>query len=195
MKWPLVWESNLEERSPEVDEELAAVKHVMDLCARALETDVSFIEPLQLVKYTPGQYYRAHLDTHQEPERLSSQNGEQRTHTLLVFLSDVPEGDGGGHLHFTRLGLRILPRAGSAVLWRNVLESTGEPDPDSLHEGEPPLSSDKIAMNVWMADRPFTLKSVMQGYRRRACRNQEASSCRQNGYEVMDTREQVEAVG
>ena len=26
--------------------------------------------------------------------------GEQRTHTMLVFMSNVAEDDGGGHLHF-----------------------------------------------------------------------------------------------
>ena len=30
--------------------------------------------------------------------------GEQRTHTMLVFMSNVAEDDGGGHLHFPRLG-------------------------------------------------------------------------------------------
>jgi len=34
----------------------------------------------------------------------SSLLGEQRTHTMLVFLSEVAEEDGGGHLHFPRLG-------------------------------------------------------------------------------------------
>ena len=60
--------------------------------------------------------------------RLGSATGEQRSHTLLVFLNDIPEEDGGGHLHFPELGLHILPRAGDAVLWPNLTDA-GEPDP------------------------------------------------------------------
>ncbi|CAE8684169.1 unnamed protein product, partial [Polarella glacialis] len=87
-----------------------------------------------------------------------------------VFLNDVPAHDGGGFLHFPKLGLRVLPKAGSAVLWRN-LRPSGEPDPDSLHEGEPPFASEKLAMNVWVADRPFTLAAI-QAWRERAQREQ-----------------------
>ena len=41
--------------------------------------------------------------------------GEQRTHTMLVFLSDVPESDGGGHLHFPRLGGELRKVTGVEV--------------------------------------------------------------------------------
>jgi len=180
LHWPVLW-GNSEERlrrgvSPEVEEELTAAQHVTDLCARALEVDSSYIEPLQLVKYTPGQFYRAHLDTHMEPERQSSFIGEQRTHTLLVFLNDVPEKDCGGHLHFPRLNLRILPQLGNAVLWKNVKGPNGKPDPDSLHEGEPPLKAEKIAMNVWVSDRPFTAQLIEEGRQRKHRQATEAAN-------------------
>jgi len=171
--WPLLWGSgSLEEVqqkgiTSEVEEELVTAQHISGLCSRALEVGSSHIEPLQLVKYTPGQYYGRHMDTHKEPERLSSHNGEQRTHTLLVFLTDVSPDDGGGHLHFPLLRLRFLPRAGSAVLWRNTRGVENKPDPNSLHEGEPPLKSEKIAMNVWVVDRPFTVESVTEGRQRK----------------------------
>jgi len=166
--WPMLFGGNLEElqeRGLELDvlAELKAAQEISEVCARAVGVDVSHIEPLQLVKYTPGQFYRAHMDTHKEPDRLSSHMGEQRTHTLLVFVVDVPADDGGGYLHFPRLGLRILPRAGWAVLWRNVHAEDGKIDAESLHEGEPPLHADKVAMNVWIADRPFTKELVEEG--------------------------------
>lgn len=43
-----------------------------------------------------------------------------------------------------------------------------EPDPCSLHEGEPPLHVEKVAMNVWIVDRPFTKQSVQEAALRRA---------------------------
>jgi len=171
--WPHLCAGALEEMreawgGPRADEELAAAASAAQLCAGALEVDVARIEPLQLVKYAPGQHYLPHLDAHQEPDRLSSFGGEQRLQTLLVFMSDVPEKDGGGHLHFPSLGLRILPRAGSAVLWSNVKPGSSQPNPDSLHEGMAPLASGKVAMNVWVVDRPLTAASIFSG-RRRSC--------------------------
>lgn len=170
--WPLMFGGSLEELRHrdlpvQVLAELEAAQQVTEICARVLAVEAAHIEPLQLVKYVPGQFYRAHLDTHKEPDRLSSHMGEQRTHTLLVFLADIPADDGGGHLHFPRLGLRVLPRAGSAVLWRNLKEDGGRVDRDSLHEGEPPLRSEKVAMNVWVSDRPFTKELVDAGKQRR----------------------------
>ncbi|CAK9112315.1 unnamed protein product [Durusdinium trenchii] len=164
MRWPLLGDED--------EVELRYAQEATERCAAALGLKAEYIEPLQLVKYTPGQYYRAHLDTHQEPERLGSFNGEQRMQTLLVFVSSVPESDGGGHLHFPLLELRILPKAGTAVLWDNCKPKDGtgvmEPDPCSLHEGEPPLHVNKVAMNVWVVDQPFTKQSVQEAALRRA---------------------------
>ncbi|CAL1140424.1 unnamed protein product [Cladocopium goreaui] len=111
----------------QIEKELQAVEAVQRRCAEVIGVDENRIEPLQLVKYLPGQYYSPHMDTHEEPERKSSYSGEQRTHTMLVFLSEVAEEDGGGHLHFPRLGISVLPRVGDAVLWRNLTDD-GEPD-------------------------------------------------------------------
>eukprot|EP00931_Biecheleriopsis_adriatica_P108036 TRINITY_DN82367_c0_g1_i1.p1 TRINITY_DN82367_c0_g1~~TRINITY_DN82367_c0_g1_i1.p1 ORF type:complete len:364 (-),score=52.25 TRINITY_DN82367_c0_g1_i1:41-1036(-) len=147
-----------------VEDELQAVLQVVDRCSQVIGVESSCIEPLQLVRYAPGQYYRPHMDTHEEPARSSSFCGEQRTHTLLVFISDIPEEDGGGYLHFPNLGLRVLPKAGDAVLWRNLRSGANtalwEPDPQALHEGEAPVSSQKIVMNVWVADRPLTTEAI-----------------------------------
>mmetsp|Transcript_52843 Transcript_52843/g.109276 ORF Transcript_52843/g.109276 Transcript_52843/m.109276 type:complete len:364 (+) Transcript_52843:43-1134(+) len=148
-----------------VEEELAAVLSATKRCAEVIGVDPARVEPLQLIRYAPGQYYRPHMDTHEEPRRMSSYAGEQRSHTLLVFLNDIPEEDGGGHLHFPELGLHILPRAGDAVLWPNLTDA-GEPDPQALHEGVAPVSCEKIAMNVWVAERPFTLESIATWQRR-----------------------------
>jgi hypothetical protein len=50
----------------------------------------------------------------------SGLNTEQRIYTVLLFLSDVPASDGGGHTYFPSLGIKVLPTAGDAVLWSNV---------------------------------------------------------------------------
>jgi len=143
----------------QIEKELQAVEAVQKRCAEVIGVDKERLEPLQLVKYLPGEYYSPHMDTHEEPERKSSYAGEQRTHTMLVFMSNVAEDDSGGHLHFPRLGLRVLPRVGDAVLWRNLTEE-GKPDLRVLHEGVAPKGCQKLAMNVWVADRPFSLSAI-----------------------------------
>ena len=55
----------------------------------------------------------------------------------------------------------MVPKAGDALVWANV-DSEGAPNPRSLHEGRPPLEGEKIAVNVWIADRPFDLTRGMR---------------------------------
>ena len=62
---------------------------------------------------------------------------------MLVFLSDVGEDDGGGHLHFPTVGVKVLPRVGDAVLWRNLTDE-GAPDLRVLHEGVAPKQCQKL---------------------------------------------------
>ena len=44
------------------------------------------------------------------------------------------------------------------MLWPNL--SGGQPDPRVLHEGVAPKACEKLAMNVWVADRPFELERI-----------------------------------
>ncbi|CAJ1398321.1 unnamed protein product [Effrenium voratum] len=169
MLWPLMMPpEGLSQLPPAarggVEAELQAVLRVQRRCAEVIGVEEGRIEPLQLVRYLPDQYYRPHMDTHEEPHRMSSYAGEQRSHTMLVFLSDVPEDDGGGHLHFPKLGLKVLPQAGEAVLWQNLRD--GQPDPRALHEGVAPTSCQKLVMNVWVADRPFSIAAIAAWGRR-----------------------------
>ena len=46
-------------------------------------------------------------------------------------------------------------------MWANTDEE-GAPNPRSLHEGRPPLRGEKVAVNVWVADKPFSLGGGMQ---------------------------------
>ena len=120
----------------------------------------------QLLHYRPGDRFAPHHDFH-DASRASAVGGEQRAHTLLVFLSDVTTSGGGcdleagcggggdGSLRFPRLGnLAVRPRAGDAVRFAN-LDAAGEPEPLSLHEGVAPKRDHKFAINVWIADRPY----------------------------------------
>ena len=56
------------------------------------------IEPIQLVRYEPGQYFKPHydyLDSKNEMYRRNIEKNGQRKYTFFVYLTDVPEGVGG----------------------------------------------------------------------------------------------------
>ena len=121
-----------------------------------LDIDSSYIEPLQLVKYDPSETFMPHHDYHEpgpDGKLGSSVQGEQRAFTCLLFGSTLP-ADGGGETHFPHLGVAVTPRRGDALIWANV-DGDGVPNPRSLHEGRPPLGGEKVAVNVWIADKPF----------------------------------------
>lgn len=61
------------------------------------------------MRYRPGEKFTWHLDALPPAPDLASRGG-QRTATLLVYLTDMPEGDGGATA-FRDLGpLRVRPR-------------------------------------------------------------------------------------
>ena len=81
--------------------------------------------------------------------------------TVFLYLNDLPGNDAGGETHFPLLNVSVSPRKGDALVWANV-DSDGVPEPRSLHEGRAPADGyTKIAVNCWVADRPFDLGSTM----------------------------------
>jgi len=110
---------------------------------------VQALEPLQEVRYRPGQYYKPHHDYYNGCETWIRGN---RHFTYLVYLNEL-EG-GGGQTGFPRLNLTIDPTFGAALLFDNVLPN-GEPDERTLHEGVAPTSGVKYAINGWMRSKTF----------------------------------------
>ena len=126
-----------------------------------LNSTMMNIEPLQVIRYNPGERYAPHPDAH--TSAASTYAGEQREWTVLLYLSDVPDSDGGGGTHFQELGLRVLPRAGDAVMWHNLHD--GMPNPLALHAGEAPEEVVKYALNIWQVDTAFD-EEAARGLRR-----------------------------
>lgn len=126
--------------------------------SKFLEVDVDQIEPLQIVRYKFGEYYQTHHD-HGGYYGFSS---EQRSYTLLLFLNSVPLADGGGHTHFPKVGLKVLPKIGDAILWANVNFEDGSILTDAIHEAMSIQSEStvKYVCNVWVSDAPNELKNM-----------------------------------
>jgi hypothetical protein len=118
---------------------------------------VSHLEPLQVVRYTPGQQFRPHHDYFAPGTpghaRAMATSG-QRQSTIFIYLNDMETGETGGRTIFPKLELAIRPRAGKAVWWCNC-KPNGQEEPLTLHAGEPPIKSTKYAINVWSRPLPY----------------------------------------
>lgn len=114
--------------------------------AAATSTLVEQGEPLQVLRYRPGQEYRPHLDA------LPATNN-QRAATILVYLNDDYEG---GETRFVETGLTFKGRTGDALFFRNADEND-RPDPMSSHAGLPVTSGEKFLASRWIRTRPIDL--------------------------------------
>lgn len=112
--------------------------------AAATATDVAQGEALTVLRYTPGQQFRQHLDT-----IAGAQN--QRAETVIIYLND---GFEGGETLFPLAGAKIKPRAGDAIHLVNVDES-GRPDPASVHAGLPVTRGVKWVATRWLRAKAY----------------------------------------
>ncbi len=110
--------------------------------AAASATSVEQGEPLQILRYRPGQQYRNHFDFVPGAEN-------QRMLSALVYLND---GFQGGATHFVRTGLKVKGRKGDAVVFRN-LGADRSADLLSEHAGMPVTSGTKFLASRWIRER------------------------------------------
>ena len=114
--------------------------------AAASGTQVAQGEPLQVLRYAPGQEYRPHYDA-------LPPGGNQRELTMLVYLNEEYEG---GETLFLQTGLRFRGGRGDGLLFRNAFPD-GQPDPASAHAGLPVLRGTKIIASRWIRAQPIDL--------------------------------------
>jgi prolyl 4-hydroxylase len=114
--------------------------------AAASATDVRAGEPLQVLRYAPGEQYRPHMDA--LPGVAPAQ---QRALTFLVYLN---EGYDGGETDFPRLGVRFKGRAGDALMFRNA-SADGRADERMIHAGLPVTRGVKHLASRWIRAAPL----------------------------------------
>lgn len=104
-----------------------------------------------LVKYNVGGKYDYHYDffhpdSNNYEEAVVFSSFGQRTHTCLIYLNDDFTG---GYTHFKNIDKTIKPKTGKMVVWTNV-DSSGEPDYDTLHAGLPLVSGVKWIITIFI---------------------------------------------
>lgn len=121
-------------------------KLVQERIASLLDIPSRNFEDFQLLRYEPGQFYRAHHDYigHQRDRWCGP-----RILTFFLYLSDV---EAGGGTAFPNMGnLTIVPKKGRALLWPSVLdEDPSAEDMRTRHEALVVHAGLKYAANAWI---------------------------------------------
>jgi len=112
--------------------------------AKAADSPVEWGEPLQILRYRPGQEFKPHRDC-------TADRANQRVLTMLVYLN---EDYTGGETLFLKTGQTVRGNTGDGLLFRNA-SPDGTPDPDSLHAGLPVASGEKLLASRWIRQKPF----------------------------------------
>ncbi|KAK1749863.1 2OG-Fe(II)oxygenase superfamily protein [Echria macrotheca] len=135
---------------------------------QGFDTKESQLEPLQLVKYGPGEHYDYHTDWLADPQYTTSFNGGNRMTSFLVYVYVSNDTTGGGTgfplvdaprderwCGFVECdepfgsGVVFRPVEGNAIFWENLIPGTGRGDGRTEHAGLPVTSGEKIGMNIW----------------------------------------------
>lgn len=117
--------------------------------AALLGLPVTHSETFSLTRYGHSEYYKSHYDH-------DGSLKADRLYTILVYLNDLGEADGGGTL-FEKLRLVARPVRGRAVLWIN--SDTGrQVIPETLHSALPILndSAEKWVAQMWFRAYPVS---------------------------------------
>ena len=114
------------------------------------------IEPIQLVRYEPGQYFKPHYDYLDRKIPMYADNikkNGQRKYTFFCYLTDVPKKV-GGTTYFPKIDKHFTGGKGDAIFWDNILPS-GEEDKRMLHSGTELKKGKKYGLNIWVRDKEY----------------------------------------
>jgi 2OG-Fe(II) oxygenase superfamily len=99
------------------------------------------LEGLQLLKYDKSNKFTPHFD-----ERYS---GYERLFTTIVYLNDNYKD---GNTNFTNLGLKIIPKKGKLIIWKNIkkdAQGNWITNPLTMHESLPVKKGTKYSLVNW----------------------------------------------
>ena len=132
---------------------------ITNLIAPLVKLPLSYGEPVQLLEYDPGGFYKPHYDSCCDNTQACKEflNKGQRLATGFCRISEEGEYTGGetwiqGN---TQKGTDVTLEPGDCLVFANVDKSGKFCPKESLHGGKPVNSGKKQAVNVWFRDRPW----------------------------------------
>ena len=129
---------------PHLTEDLV-VQRINRCIAGATRTKPEWGEPLNVLRYRPGQQYRPHHDGR------GSADGPMRIMTALIWLNEQFEG---GETDFPNLNIRVRGGLGDMLVFRNVHDD-GSQDDRLLHAGLPVTDGVKWLASRWIRASDF----------------------------------------
>lgn len=133
----------------------AVTQRVIEKLTNATGIPISYSEDLQLLSYSPGQYYKEHHDIGGDEYYHPSGS---RILTFFLYLNNVNEGgatrltdltgDDGG------IFVDVQPKKGMALIWPSVLdEDPMTMDDRTYHEALTVVKGKKYGANAWFYNR------------------------------------------
>ena len=110
-------------------------------------------EPMSILCYSPGEYYRPHFDFFNPKLTVAEEfmkDGGQRTASAVTYLT-VPTAGGG--TSFPNLELTVPPAEGGTLWFRNCFED-GQVDERSMHAGDTVEAGEKWVVTKWFRENP-----------------------------------------
>lgn len=129
---------------PSLAEDLV-VQAINGCIAKATGTEAGWGEPLNILKYAPGQQYKPHHDG------TGPDNVSVRVLTALIWLNDRFEG---GETDFPKIKVRVRGGVGDMLVFRNVRDN-GEFDDRMTHAGLPVTQGVKWMASRWIRGEPY----------------------------------------
>jgi prolyl 4-hydroxylase len=129
----------------------AIIKRVCDKTGYPVEN----AEPMQVVEYEPGGFYKEHHDSCCDSDPncngFVSKSG-QRVLTILIYLNDDFTG---GSTSFPELKQDIKPPKYGGVIFRPLAKDSNKCHPLALHKGTPVKTGIKYVCNIWIREGPY----------------------------------------
>lgn len=129
---------------PNLAEDLV-VQAVNRTIAAATATKPGWGEPLNILRYSPGQQYKPHHDG------AGADNVSTRNLTALIWLNDAFEG---GETDFPKINVRVRGGVGDMLVFRNVRDN-GTFDERMIHAGLPVTNGVKWMASRWIQGRNY----------------------------------------
>ena len=115
----------------------------------------SHVEPLSVLRYQGGHRYDPHVD-YFDAARLQENlsKGDRAGQRVASFRVYLQPAEAGGETHDLTLGQKVQGRERMALCHFNCLPS-GEPDPKTLHTGEPVVRGEKWLARTTVREKTF----------------------------------------